>query len=829
METADKIKYWNWCADKYWQYQKRQEWAYAWHGDTLVRFHELAMPDPDFTKGLLEWLKLPESVHGFEAEGVKYAGCTMYNRQTKFEAEWKPVSAWYEQQEGQIDERTKLKIIRIFQALQRNPKDGKGDGPYVVENGCMYKVSHTFYWNVPELPEAPKSESGVSYRVGSVARDDETGLWSCYLEKRERVMQEVPEYTSDNTAFAARTEQQFLGVKQDAVAETGKKASANNGVVVRRRVKKNEDCTSDVVNETEIAKSVEKASVTVERSLRAKTTVTEDRNMPSPLSDDNLPPGTTVRNEKTEGGQWNRKKTQTVPTPPEGAVRESCAKTLFEHVHQKTEATKARPSLDHVGEVQIGDGETVEEEIRQLEDTSFEKVTVSKKELKVEEAVVEVRKTLRGVRKTTVHRSMPQPAKTSDLNIGDTVRNEKTPGGKINQTVETVEKTPVGRVAESVQESALKEVTQTTENVSEKPDVAAIREKGKVLRKEARCTEEGTWDVTEVQDTAKAVEDTVESGSELVTEERREYQNKDNIKIPEPKENFEVSAQIRTNEYGLKDGTVVTRTHKHKSVTVNGGSGKRKVEITVEKNATETPDASCGVNEEMDVDVTLNDSGSMNVRKRKVIHEEISATSKLDSELYTEERVEKDNAIAEEPGESSSKGVIVETSNTPNERMSFRTVKRTRTAKGKSKSVSWKTEDDNYKYTHELKVYRNQKEVPQPPTGRYRCNVSLSINEYGLYDVIISSETRTEKSSGGDEGGLSTMTAKRWISYQKKDGKLYRRPVTANCTIRTSANGTLNPSIFNGAESGHGFKSEFSRSKSVVFSNISVGAEEAIS
>jgi hypothetical protein len=90
------------------------------------------MPDPDFTKGLLEWLKLPESVHGFEAEGVKYAGCTMYNRQAEFEAEWKPVSAWYEQQEGQIDERTKLKIIRIFQALQRNPKDGKGDGPYVV-------------------------------------------------------------------------------------------------------------------------------------------------------------------------------------------------------------------------------------------------------------------------------------------------------------------------------------------------------------------------------------------------------------------------------------------------------------------------------------------------------------------------------------------------------------------------------------------------------------------------------------------------------------------------------------------------------------------------
>lgn len=829
MDAAEKIKYWTWCQDKYWQYQRRQEWAYEWRDDTLVRYHELTMPDPDFTKGLLEWLKLPESVHGFEANGEKYAGCTMYNRQAKFEAEWKPVSAWYEQQEGQIDERTKLKIIRIFQALQRNPKDGKGDGPYVVENGCMYKVSHTFYWNVPELPEAPQSESGVSYRVGSVARDDETGLWSCYLEKRERVMQEVPEYTSDNTGFAARTEQQFLGVKHDAVAETGKKASASNGVTVRRRLKKNEDCTTDVTVETVVDKPVEKASVTVERSLRAKTVVTEDRNMPSPLNDANLPPGTRVTNEKTESGQWNRKKTETVPVPPEGPVRESCVKTLFEHVHQKTEARKSRPSLDHVVDVQIGDGETVEEEIRQLEDTSFEKATVARKELKVEEAVVEVRKTLRGVRRTTVNRSMDAPAATVDMNVGDTVRNEKTPGGKINQTVETVEKTPVGRVAESVQESALKKVAQTTENVSEKPDVAAIREKGKVVRKEARCTEEGTWDVTEVQDTAKALEDTVESGSELVTEKRVEFQNQASVSAPKPSVNVEVSAQVRTNEYGLKDGTVITRRHKHKSVTVNGGSSKRKVEITVEKNASETPDASCGVNEEVDVDVTLNDSGSMNVRKRKVIHEEISATSKLDSELYTEERIEKENATAEEPGSTSSQGVIVETSNSPNERMSFRTVKRTRTAKGKSKSVSWVTEDDNYKYTHELKVYRNQKEVPNPPTGRYRCNVSLSINEYGLYDVIISSETRIQKSSDGDEGGLNAMTAKRWISYQKKDGKLYRRPVTAKCTIRTSANGTLNPSVFSGAESGHGFKSEFSRSKSVVFSDIKVGAEEEIS
>lgn len=525
MDTAEKIRYWTWCQDKYWQYQRRQEWAYEWRGDTLVRYHELAMPDPDFTKGLLEWLKLPESVHGFEAEGVKYAGCTMYNRQAEFEAEWKPVSAWYEQQEGQIDERTKLKIIRIYQALQRNPKDGKGDGPYVVENGCMYKVSHTFYWNVPELPEAPQSESGVSYRVGSVTRDDETGLWSCYLEKRERVMQEVPEYTSDNTGFAARTEQQFLGVKQDAVAGTGKEASANNGVVVRRRVKKNEDCTSDVVNETEIEKTVENA-------------------------------------------------------------------------------------------------------------------------------VVEVRKTLKGVKRITANRSMDAPASVEGLKIGDTVRNEKTQGGMYNQTIETLESEPVGETGKSVQKSALRTVTQTMENVAEKPDETVEQETGKIIKKSIRLTDENTFDVEESEDVAH------------------------------PKT---------------------------------------------------------------------------------------------------------------------------------------------------SEEKTWTTKDDSYTYTHGVIVYRNQTEVPTPPSDKNKCSMSLSINEYGLYDAIINWTTRDETGGGGGNAGSSNSgTQTRWIYYQKKDGSLFKRPVYADFTVRVETGGNLHTSMLDGAESGMGFNSHDNGRFGIKYTNIRFGAEEKV-
>ena len=828
METADKIKYWNWCADKYWQYQKRQEWAYAWHGDTLVRFHELAMPDPDFTEGLIAWLKTPESVHGFADGDDRYAGCTVYNRPSALSEEWKPVSAWYEQQEGQIDERTKLKVIRVYQALQRNPEEAGEDGPYVMEDGCMQKLSFTYYWKAAELPMVPASESGVTYRLGGVSKDDETGLWSCYLEKRERVMQEVPEYTSENTDFVSRTEKQFLGVKKGDVDGVGRAASAKSGVIVRRRVKKNDDCTSDITNETEIARSVKEASVTVERTLRATTTVTEERNVSTPLSKTNLKPGTRVRNEKTEAGLYNTQKTEVVATPPDGSVKEVCRKTLFEHSHSETEILASRPSSAEVADVSLGDGETVEMSVRQLEDATFEKETIVRSEKKVEAAVVETRKTLRGIRKVTVNRSMDAPADEGGMKIGDSVRSEKTQGGKYDQTIETTENTPVGVIDRSEQVSALKRLTKITENVVNKPSEQVVEEKGRVKTREIRTTENDTYDVTEIVETAKPVEKKIVTGSELVTETRTEHLNKESIEIPEPALNVEVTAQVRKNEYGLEDGTVVKRKHKTKRSTVTSGSLARTVEITVEKNAEDVQSETAGQNEEVEIDFSINDHGSYNVRKRKVIHKEISTSSSLESDLASVQTIEKENAQGEEGIGGAGNGTIVEVQNRPNGHGGFNTRKVTRSAKAASQTVTWSTQDDNYEYTHTLKVYRNQTSVPTPPTGSFGCSVSLSINEYGLYDVVIHSQTRESKNNDSEEGQIKKGTAYRWMSYQSKDGKLHRRKVTASFTARTTTGAPLDASILNGAESGFGFKSEYNGRTAVVYSGITVGAEEDI-
>ena len=211
------------------------------------------------------------------------------------------------------------------------------------------------------------------------------------------------------------------------------------------------------------------------------------------------------------------------------------------------------------------------------------------------------------------------------------------------------------------------------------------------------------------------------------------------------------------------------------------------------------------------------------------LHNQLIANGSTESELAKVEVVEKENSPEEEQGGGGIKGTIIEVQNSRNGHGSFRTRKTTRTAKAVSETVTWRTEDDNYKYDHTLKVYRNQNSVPAPPSNAFRCSVSLSINEYGLYDVVINSETRIEKRDDSEtEGQIKTGKAYRWMSYQKKDGTLCKRKVTADFKARTSIGAPLDAKILDGAESGFGFKSEYNGRTAIAYSGISVGKEEEI-
>lgn len=772
MSISDCIKYWEWSARQYWQYQRRGSWKYEWHGDTLIRYVETAPADPDFAAGLLEWLKMPESVHGFDAPreaggtGLHYDGMTVYNKPANLTAEWKPVSAWYEQQEGQVDERTKLKLIRVYQALQKCKEDGAGDGPYMVEKGCMYRVTFRYHWKVETLPEVPQGTSGVQWRLEQITRDDETGLWSCCLVKRERVRQDVDEYLREITEYESRTEEQHLGVRAGETA--GKAASAGKGVLVKRQIRKNEDCTSDVTNETVTERPVERAAVTVERSLRAKTTTVEDRNMPAKLAEEGLKVGERVRNEETPGGRWNRTKTVTEARPP-GKIRETCRKSIFEHGHSKTEVVDgaAAPTPDAP---EAADGKVTTETVRKMEDGTAEVETETREEQPVQGAVEEVRKMLRGTRRTTVNRSMAEKAAAANLKIGETVRNERTEGGRWTQTLEKVDPTPVGKIHESCQKTALGHVHSRTENVAEDPGEADAEEvaNGTIHRREVRRTEEGTFDVTEATDTAVAATDVTEAGAVHRKETRTEYRNAPEITPPAPGVNVEVNAQVRTNEHDLKDGTVVKVEHEKAVRTARGGTA---------------------------------------------LYDEVETSAINDTE---------------EPSETPAAGKTVTCRANANEHGSAATTKIVRTAKAKHEGKSWTTSDGMWTYAHTVDVYRNWPSVPSVPSGKYQANISLSINEFGLIDAVV---TTTERKKRDEDGGGQSYSwqgnVTRRLNYQNKEGKLCERIVTAHVRKRRERAGVYHTP--ESGENGYGFNSHDDGSFGEIYSNIQVGAERVLS
>ncbi len=96
-----------------------------------------------------------------------------------------------------------------------------------------------------------------------------------------------------------------------------------------------------------------------ERSRSVKTTV--NRHVKDPLPELNLPAGTSVRNEKTEGGIWNTRKEVTARPTIDTVTQQSCEKTALEHEHETVTSLAQEPTgeleADDVLDVTVGEGE----------------------------------------------------------------------------------------------------------------------------------------------------------------------------------------------------------------------------------------------------------------------------------------------------------------------------------------------------------------------------------------------------------------------------------------------------------------------------------------
>lgn len=264
----------------------------------------------------------------------------------EFPAAMKVLDVWWQTNPSDKWAGTESTKVRIYLALRPRHGENDADGPYTVENGCKYLVTHTFYWDVEALPTLPESSSGVNYTMQGVTRDRETGLFACVIERRETVQQDVAEYTKAETEFEREQEEQHLGVKESAVAATGRQAGAAYGVITMREVRKNPDCTSDVINRKRTELASPGATKEYQGDPRGTIETTIDRNQQSTVTGENLANGETRRSEKTEGKRYNN--TRRVPTPKNAMIVETEQATSNESSSTRLTAHKAKPAVSPI-------------------------------------------------------------------------------------------------------------------------------------------------------------------------------------------------------------------------------------------------------------------------------------------------------------------------------------------------------------------------------------------------------------------------------------------------------------------------------------------------
>ena len=730
-ENKAKCVEWTKAHAKHWQTYKRAQWKYKWHGKTLVRFLDNVSMRELQDGLLLEYLCSPDCMETL----------SLYSQDVS--KEWTPISAWYEimATRGPVNG---ILQVRLYHALRTDVENG-GDGPYVVENGCMWNVSWQFFWHQTSVPALPKSSSGVNYRIANLNRDDEDGTYSYVLERRERVQQDIPEYVREVDAFKTQSREEHKGVKGETT-KGGKPASIKQGVIVTRDVSKNEDCTHDTSNTTVVSNEVNGAVTETTVGLHGGSTVTVNRNMRNKANEEGLQPGESVRNELNEDLTWN----QTIRSWKRDFLqwlRGVCRKTIYRHTHAVTTATGTDPGFDHVSIPTEDPGKVHEIDVQRTE-TGFDVTDTVNEDLPVTDATVEKRVFLDGVTKTTVNRNQAAPAKDFDVGIGGSVRNEKTESGLYDQTIVEGSAEDVGKTGEHCEQTHLVHT-------------------------------HGQTDVLGSDNAPESVEATAEAGQ---------------------------TASIRMERTERGGYRLVRETHtgREARVELHGGTAGRPVSTTVMRNVDKVQGATPGVNEEIDVSAQPNEFGLQDGTVRKTVYNPETVTAEGGTQLYTERTVTTANDTDVNPVQKSVQGVIVSTSASPTGRNSANVTKTVRTAHGRIMpgdfdQLEW---DDVHLsatrkvvYHNRLVVFRNQKKAPrieENPSGS--CSPSVSINEFGLldgtyhYKALVSDEPV----GGGSGGGSMEYTADMSVTKGKHfySGKV---------VVYTNTSGSLKTGFLNGA------------------------------
>ena len=761
MTDADKAKAKAIVDTWYWQPD-------SWRRTSFVRFYESAPMASDVFKLVLDYLKSET------ATSIVMAGKLIELGET-----WKATDAWYQTMPAEKWQGTESTKIRVYQAF-RAESDTSG-GPYTVENGCQYAVTHKFFWDVAEIPAVPASSSGVSYSLQGVVRDKDTGLYSCVLECRTRVQLDVSLYRTGGTVFDEVQEEQHLGVKAQNVASTGLATSAANGIIVTRKIQKNPDCTSDVINTktTEISKP--NAIVVTERTLRGTRTTVTNRNQNAALPTTGLAVGERRTSRLTDGGCYDTETSQ-LTAEAAGKVGEECGKTKFEHEHVETDNQAADPgALDAPAPA---NGIVIRKSVRRTDEGSYDVTTRTTTENPVENAVVVFRKTLRGTVVSRTHRSAAAALDSANMAVGETRRSEVTPGGLHNNTVEQTSPEAPGRIGESCEKQIHVHAHSVQSVVASEPTpIERAPGVGQVLRRQVQKNDLGSYEVTDTatdysERSAAASGGTALSPTALiVTHDARSA-----APTSSPGVNRDVNIDLSPTERGTFTKRQVVTTHNPSGVSISIGAQNARVSLAVQRNQTSANVQSTpAVNRTVDASLTINEHGSFDKVERITDFSPAVATAmsswatEIASTITTRHDTNR-NAVASQGTASAEPD--------DNGAATTRTTEYT-PVPFDSGWITWsstqKSASGTYHFRLGLRVFCNLSKPPTPPGGT-QCSVNAHVNKFGLYDGSITySELIDWTQATGGGGGSGGSAAGRATFYQYKtdaQGKTWRRSVT---------------------------------------------------
>ena len=572
MTGEDELKAQTIVESWYWQMAEGHNFRWKNAVKSMVLFYESAPLESDVAQLVIEYLRTRSGVTRLLVGNKPW---------TFAEPGWNTKDAWYQTVPGEQWAGTESKKVRLYWVLVE-AGDGTADGPYTVENGCKYLVTHSYYWDVAGEPQLPASSSGVQYSIQGFTRDRETGLFTYIVERRETVEQSIPLYESAKTIFETVSEAKYLGVKQGSVAGKGLPASVGNGERVERHVEKNPDCTSDITNRKIKDKKVEQSRTVVRKDLRGTSAAVTDRNL-TPVeaaaktaADQEV--GETRTVEKTDTDLRNVTVEKFTPGTLPMTLAESCERETSVHTDTKVEAV-APPVVDGTIE------QTAEPNKRKT---------------------VSVRKNDDG--------------KTADKTTVTQTWEEKTGGGSSNSGGGVVTTT-----------------TERKENTTSTP--TAVPGVNKVVEIEEQPNDHGSKTtlkrVTEYHE--KTGGGSSNSGGGVVTTTTERKENTTSTPTAVPGVNKVVEIEEQPNDHGSK--TTLKRVTEYHEKTGGGASDSGGVSSSVmerKENAVTSPAAEASApNKITEIEEQPNDHGSKTTIKRVIRYSPTVKTKTWSDERYT--------------------------------------------------------------------------------------------------------------------------------------------------------------------------------------------------